>query len=118
YLLGHPDEAAVLLSIELCSLTIQADDFSIANIISSGLFGDGATAVLMVGKDHPLAGNGLLRVIDSQSIFFPNTEHVMGWEVVNSGLKIVLSADVAELAEVHLRPGIESFLGKHDLSIK
>jgi alkylresorcinol/alkylpyrone synthase len=117
YLRGHPDEVAVLLSIELCSLTIQPDDFSIANIISSGLFGDGAAAVLMVGEDHPRAGRGLPRVIDSRSIFFPNTEQVMGWEVGDRGLKIVLSADVAELAAVHLRPGVDAFLGEHGLSI-
>ncbi len=117
YLRGHPDQAAVLLSIELCSLTIQPDDFSIANIISSGLFGDGAAAVLMVGDDHPQAASGLPKVIDSRSIFFPNTEQVMGWEVGDGGLKIVLSADVAELAEAQLRPGVEGFLREHDLTI-
>jgi alkylresorcinol/alkylpyrone synthase len=116
YLRGHPDEAGILLSIELCSLTIQPDDFSIANIISSGLFGDGAAAVLMVGSNHPLADRGP-RVIDSRSFFFPNTEHVMGWDVVDSGLKISLSADVPELAEVNLRPGVEAFLGEHGLTI-
>ena len=118
YLRGHPDEAAVLLSIELCTLTIQPDDFSIANIISSGLFGDGTAAVLMVGDDHPQAGSGLPRVIDSRSIFFPNTEDIMGWEVGNSGLKILLSADVAQVAEVHLRPGVDAFLAEHGLSIE
>ncbi len=117
YLAGHPGEAAILLSIELCSLTIQSDDFSIANIISSGLFGDGSAAVLMVGKDHPQAGNGLPRVIDNRSIFFPNTEQVMGWDVGDRGLKIVLSAEVSELAEVHLRGGVEAFLAEHGLSI-
>ena len=117
YLRGHPNEAAVLLSIELCSLTIQPEDFSIANIISSGLFGDGAAAVLMLGKDHPQAGRGLPKVIDSRSIFFPDTERVMGWEVGGNGLRIVLSADVAELAEFHLRPGVDAFLGEHGLSI-
>lgn len=117
YLRGHSDEAAVLLSIELCSLTIQPEDFSIANIISSGLFGDGAAAVLMVGRDHPQAGRGLPRVIGSRSIFFPDTERVMGWEVGGNGLRIVLSADVAELAEFQLRPGVDAFLAEHGLSI-
>ncbi len=117
YLRGHPDEAAILLSIELCSLTIQQDDFSVANIISSALFGDGATALLMVGDDHPQAKGGLPRVLDSRSIFFPNTEHIMGWEVVDSGLRISLSADVTEIAEVQLRPGVEAFLAGHGLSI-
>ena len=55
YLKGYPDEAAILLSVELCSLTLQAEDLSVANIISSGLFGDGAAAVLLVGDKHALA---------------------------------------------------------------
>jgi alkylresorcinol/alkylpyrone synthase len=117
YLQGHPYEAAILLSIELCSLTIQQDDFSVANIISSALFGDGATAVLMVGDDRPQTRKGLPRVIDTRSIFFPNTEHIMGWDVVDSGLRISLSADVTEIAEVQLRPGVEAFLAGHGLSI-
>lgn len=118
YLRGHPDEAGILLSIELCSLTIQPDDFSVANIISSGLFGDGAAAVLMLGKDHPRARNGSPRVIDNRSILFPDTEYVMGWDVMDSGLKIVLSGDVPQLAETHLRPQVEAFLGEHGLSIQ
>lgn len=117
YLQGHPHEAAILLSIELCSLTIQPEDFSIANIISSGLFGDGSAAVLMVGDDHPQARSGLPRVIDTRSIFFRDTEGVMGWKVGDGGLKIVLSADVAGIAEAQLRPGVEAFLAGHGLSI-
>jgi alkylresorcinol/alkylpyrone synthase len=116
YLRGHPDEAAVLLSIELCTLTIQPEDFSIANIISSGLFGDGAAAVLMAGKDHSHAGGGLPQVIDTRSIFFPDTERVMGWDVGAGGLRIVLNAEVADLAEHHLRPGVDAFLGEHGLT--
>ena len=50
YLLGHPDGVAVLLAVELCSLTVQRDDPSIANLVASGLFGDGAAAVVMVGE--------------------------------------------------------------------
>src|ERR1044071_2267415 len=117
YLQGHPDEAVILFAIELCSLTIQRDDLSLANIVASGLFGDGAAAVLMVGDDHPRAQPGLPRVIDSQSQFFPETEHIMGWEVTNSGFKVLLSADIAELAHAAVRPIMESFLGRHNLTI-
>ena len=100
YLHGHPQQAVILLAVELCSLTIQRDDLSLANLVASGLFGDGAAAVLMVGDDHPLAEPGLPRVIDSQSQFFPQTEHIMGWDVTNSGFKVRLSADIAELAQI------------------
>jgi alkylresorcinol/alkylpyrone synthase len=117
YLKGHPREAALVLSIELCSLTFQNDDLTIANIVSSGLFGDGAAGVLMVGREHRLARGGLPEVQDSLSWFFPDTEQVMGWKVRDSGLQVVLSPDVAEVAEQNLRPAVEAFLQEHGLSI-
>ena len=117
YLQGHPDEAVILFAVELCSLTIQRDDLSMANLVASGLFGDGAAAVLMVGDNHPRASAGLPGVIDSQSHFFPQTEHIMGWQVTNSGFKVLLSADIARLAESEARPILEAFLGRHNLTI-
>lgn len=116
YLKGHPKEVALVLSIELCSLTFQSDDLTIANVVSSGLFGDGAAGVLMVGREHRLAEAGLPEVQDSLSWFFPDTEHIMGWNVRNSGLQVVLSADVATVAEQNLRPAVEAFLQDHGLS--
>ena len=107
----------ILFAVELCSLTVQRDDLSMANLVASGLFGDGAAAVLMVGDSHPRAEVGLPRVIDSQSQFFPETEHIMGWDVTNSGFKVMLSADIAQLAQSEVRPCMESFLGKHELTI-
>lgn len=117
YLQGHPEEVVILFAVELCSLTIQRDDLSMANLVASGLFGDGAAAVLIVGDDHPRAKSGLPRVIDSQSHFFPQTEHIMGWDVTNSGFKVKLSADIAQLAQSEVQPIMEAFLGKHDLTI-
>ena len=107
----------ILFAVELCSLTIQRDDLSMANLVASGLFGDGAVAVLMVGDDHPRAKSDLPRVIDAQSHFFPQTEHIMGWDVTNSGFKVMLSADIAQLAQSEVQPIMEAFLGKHDLTI-
>jgi alkylresorcinol/alkylpyrone synthase len=117
YLKGYPNHAAILLSIELCSLTLQKDDLSIENIVASGLFGDGAAAALLTGSDHPLSQKAGPHILDSISIFFPETEHVMGWDVRDSGLKVVLSSDVSEIAGRELKPAIESFLSRHNLSI-
>ena len=119
YLQGHPQEAVILFAVELCSLTIQRDDLSIANLVASGLFGDGSAAVLMVGDEHPLAERAqpMPRVIDSQSQFFPDTEHIMGWDVTNSGFKVLLSADIAGLAQSEVRPSLEDFLGRHGLTL-
>jgi alkylresorcinol/alkylpyrone synthase len=123
YLRAYPEEAALLLSVELCSLTFRSDDPSIANIVSSGLFGDGAAAVLMVGAHHRLASGAptLLgeahppRVIDTRSEFFPGTERVMGWDVEDSGFKVVLSADVPDVVRKHVPPAVDGFLHDHGL---
>jgi alkylresorcinol/alkylpyrone synthase len=98
YLLGHPDEVAVLLSVELCSLTLQPDDVSMANIVASGLFGDGAAAVVMVGERRAerMGINGP-RVISSRSRMYPDTEETMGWDIGGSGFRIVLSDSVSEV---------------------
>ncbi len=114
YLQGHPSEAAVLLAVELCSLTLQQDDLSVANIVSSGLFGDGAAAVLMVGDEHPLASGP--RVVDSRSVFFPDSEDVMGWTISQDGFGVVLSPDVPLYARDHLPPAIREFLQEHSLT--
>jgi alkylresorcinol/alkylpyrone synthase len=119
YLLGHPDEVAVLLSVELCSLTFQRDDDSTANLVASGLFGDGSAAVVLVGE-HRAAELGLdaaPRVVATRSRFYPDTERVMGWDIGGSGFRIVLAATVADVVQAYLGDDVESFLGDHDLKI-
>lgn len=118
YLRAFPREAAALVSVELCSLTVQRNDASVANVISSGLFGDGAAAVVLVGAEHPLAQRGGPRVLDSLSRFFPNTERVMGWDVVDSGFKIVLSPDVPAIAREGIAPLVDDLLAPHGLTRK
>ncbi|MDB4991468.1 MAG: Chalcone synthase [Myxococcaceae bacterium] len=116
YLRAFPTEAALLLSVELCSLTVQRDDPSVANLISTGLFGDGAAAVLLVGAEHPLAPQARPCIIDSRSMFFPGTESVMGWDMVDSGFKIVLSPEVPQLAREQVPKLIDDLLAKNGLS--
>ncbi|MDX1530271.1 MAG: 3-oxoacyl-[acyl-carrier-protein] synthase III C-terminal domain-containing protein [Rhodothermales bacterium] len=116
YLRGHPDEAAVLLVEEFCSLTIQKHDVSIANLIACGLFGDAAAAVLLVGDAHPLAESGP-EVVATRSVFFPDSEHYMGWEIKDSGMRVLLSADVPGAVEADLRPQLEPFLGEHGVGV-
>jgi alkylresorcinol/alkylpyrone synthase len=115
YLAGHPTEVAVLLSVELCSLTLQRDDETMANFVATGLFGDGATAVVMVGDEHPKARGA--KVIDTRSAFYPDTSEVIGWNVGGGGFEIVLTSGVADVIEKHFPADVESFLGHHDLAI-
>jgi len=117
-LAGDPGAVGVLLSVELCSLTIQHDDASIANLVGSGLFGDGAAAVVLVGDERASAlGVTGPTVLATRSRLYPDTERVMGWDIGGSGFRIVLAASVAEVVEEHLGHDVTAFLGDHDLKI-
>ena len=116
YLRAYPEQVAMLLSVELCSLTFQRDDASVANLISTGLFGDGAAAVLMAGAAHPLAARAKPSVLDSCAAFFPDSERLMGWDVVDTGFKVVLDPKVPELVERELPRLIDPFLSAHGLA--
>ncbi|MBB5788843.1 alkylresorcinol/alkylpyrone synthase [Jiangella mangrovi] len=115
YLLGHPRDVAVLLSVELCSLTVQRADASIPNLVASGLFGDGAAAVVAVGAERaggldPPPGRVRPAVLASRSRLYEDTERTMGWDVGASGLRIVLSADVPDLVRGHVGADVDGFL--------
>ena len=114
YLRAFPGQVAVLLSVELCSLTLQAGDLSVANLIASGLFGDGAAAAVLVGGDHQAAPDGP-RVLATRSVFYPHSEDVMGWDVTERGFRVVLSADVPKVVQRHIRADVDSFLTDHGL---
>ena len=113
YLRAFPHEVALLLSVELCSLTFQRDDVSIANAIATGLFGDGSAAVILTGAARSEATGP--RILATRSIFYPETEHVMGWRIGEEGFRIVLTGDVPRLAREHIGPDIDAFLSAHGL---
>jgi alkylresorcinol/alkylpyrone synthase len=113
YVTAHPGQIAVLLSVELCSLTIQRDDLSTANLISSGLFGDGAAAVIVAGADCGLPGPAILA---TQSVFYPDTEEMMGWDISEKGFRIVLSREVPNLVRKNLRHDVDDFLASRGLT--
>jgi alkylresorcinol/alkylpyrone synthase len=104
YVRAFPDETALLLSVELCSLTLQRRDLSIPNIIATGLFGDGAAAVAV-----SRSGSGP-RIVASRSIFYSDTERVMGWDITKEGFSVVLSAEIPELVRREVRKDVDLFL--------
>ncbi|PZR55199.1 type III polyketide synthase [Xylanimonas oleitrophica] len=121
YLAGHPRGVALLVSVELCSLTLQQGDGSTANMVASGLFGDGAAAVVVVGDEHPLAGRAghgarTATVVGTRSCLYPGTAGELGWEVRDSGFGIVLSARLPELLGAHLLGDVKGLLAEHGLT--
>lgn len=116
YLNGHPKEAALLLATELCSLTFQFSDKSVANLVGTSLFADGSAAVLMLGREHPLASQGQFKILDGQSFFYPDTERIMGWDIVSTGFQIVLSGDVPKIVVEQVKPNLQEFLANNKMA--
>ena len=113
YVRAFPNQAAALISVELCSLTWQRDDLSVANLISSALFGDGAAAVIVAGSELKTGGP---QVLDSCSSFYPDTQDVMGWDISEKGFRIVLSPSVPDMVFQHLSDDVNLFLKSNGLS--
>jgi len=116
YLVGHPDDVAVLVSAELCSLTVQRDDVSVPNLVASGLFGDGAAAVVAVGSGRDPMGAGQVSVLGSRSRLYPDSERTMGWDVTSGGLRIVLDANVPDLVRTYVGGDVDAFLADAGLT--
>ncbi|MGH9713887.1 MAG: type III polyketide synthase [Candidatus Acidiferrales bacterium] len=112
YVRGYPDQAAALLSVELCSLTLQRQDLSMAHLISALLFGDGAAATIVVGSEVDSDGPEILA---TKSIFYPDTERVMGWDISEKGFRIVLSPEVPDTVIKHLGVDVDAFLDEQGL---
>jgi alkylresorcinol/alkylpyrone synthase len=117
YVRAYPKQAAALVSVELCSLTLQREDLSVANLISSGLFADGAAAVIVTGEDiASLNGQSSGPAIRAtRSIFYPNTEDMMGWNISEKGFRILLSTEVPNLIRQNLGRDVDAFLADQGL---
>lgn len=112
YVRAFPDQIAAVLSVELCSLTWRRDDLSPANMVATALFGDGAAAVVVAGSGTRFRGP---EVLATRSVFYPDSEEVMGWDISEQGFRIVLSPRVSQVIERHLRTDVDAFLADQGL---
>lgn len=113
YLVGHPGGIAALVTVELCSLTVQRDDTSVPNLVASGLFGDGAAAVVARGGTGERAP---VEVVASRSRLYPDSERTMGFDVSHRGLRIVLDAQVPTIVGRYIGEDVDGFLTAHGLT--
>lgn len=126
YVRAYPDQYAAVVAVELCSFTFQRDDFSMANLISTALFGDGAVAAIVAGDRcgvSPAAGLHAspaqipsAQIVDTRAAFYPGTEDVMGWDISEKGFHIVLSPSVPGVIREHLREDTDAFLAGRGLT--
>lgn len=118
YVRAFPQSKALLLAVELCSLTFRRSDQSKSNLVATSLFGDGAAAVLLAGSEALDRNASYPRILDGLSTTWPDSLDIMGWEVADDGLKVVFSKDIPSLVQREVRPVAEQFLTQWDLSLK
>ncbi len=110
-----PGRTVLLVAVELCSLTFQRNDFSKSNLVGAGIFADGAAAAVIAAD-----GEGP-EILGTHSTLFADTEDIMGWDVVATGLKVRFSRDIPTFVRTYL-PGLSAAacrrwgLARQDLS--
>jgi alkylresorcinol/alkylpyrone synthase len=120
YLRGAPDDVAVLVSVELCSLTFPAVKPTVSGLVGTAMFGDGAAAVVAIGdrraeQDEQVRASGP-DILDSRSRLYPASLHIMGWNVSPAGLRLVMSPELTTVIERYLADDVGAFLAAHGLS--
>lgn len=114
FLQANPGKRAAVIAVESPTATFQLDDYSMANIVSAAIFGDGAACVLLSSHEED---NGPT-IVDEAMYHFYDAIQMMGFELTNKGLKMVLDIEVPETIAAHFPAIIHPFLAQNKLSIE
>lgn len=114
FIKANPGSKGAIVAVELPSITFQKDDMSMENLVSTAIFADGAAAVILSDEKHIFAP----AIVDTDMYHFPNTTHLMGYELRNSGLKIVLDRDVPDTIQEHFEKLFLPFLNRNGLGVE
>jgi alkylresorcinol/alkylpyrone synthase len=120
WLKAHPEKTALVIALELCSLTFVKNDLSKSNFIATALFGDGCGAVIMAGDDHESIQRSRRRLsIEAAGAYtWRDSLDVMGWKVSDSGLQVVFSKSIPQIVMQSARPAVENVLGPKGLTTR
>ncbi|WP_243735234.1 type III polyketide synthase [Paenibacillus turpanensis] len=112
YVKAFPTHRCLVVAVELCSLTFLPNDRSKSNIVATCLFGDGAAAVLVCGDEtEPKRSSPLrLELLGSQSTTWKDSLDIMGWDIVDEGMKVVFSRDIPSLVRKEIHPNVEELV--------
>jgi alkylresorcinol/alkylpyrone synthase len=114
FLKTNPGKRAAVIAVEAPSATFQHEDFSMTNIVSAAIFGDGAACVLLSSHEDDQGPE----IIAEEMYHFYNAERMMGFDLTNSGLKMVLDIAVPENIESHFPDIVHPFLAKSNMKIE
>ena len=113
FLRANPNKRAAVIAVEAPTATFQLDDYSMPNIVSAAIFGDGAACCLLSSYEEDMGPE----VLDEQMYHFYDAEHMMGFKLTNGGLKMILDIEVPATIASHFDAIIHPFLEKNKLDI-
>ncbi|NJY62441.1 type III polyketide synthase [Salinimicrobium sp. CDJ15-81-2] len=114
FLKANKNKRAAVIAVESPTATLQLEDFSMANMVSAAIFGDGAACVLL-SSEEDVEGP---EIIGEEMYHFFDATHMMGFDLTNDGLKMVLDPEVPQTIADHFPQIIHPFLEKHNSSIE
>ncbi|MBO0685740.1 MAG: type III polyketide synthase [Candidatus Dormibacteraeota bacterium] len=107
HLAAFPEDRVLVVAVELASLSFHPGDRSLDNLTASMVFGDGAGAAVLA------AGRRGLRVVAAESRLLPDSEHVLGFDLRDTGFHVVLDRRLPHLIEPRLGPMVADFRRRH-----
>lgn len=114
FLKSNPGKRIALVTVESPTATFQLNDYSMANMVSAAIFGDGAACVLLSSEENAVGP----RIIGQGMYHFENATHMMGFDLTNHGLKMILDPTVPETISSHFSDIVHPFLRQHASSIE
>ncbi|MEM9362111.1 MAG: 3-oxoacyl-[acyl-carrier-protein] synthase III C-terminal domain-containing protein [Bacteroidota bacterium] len=114
FLRANPGKRAAVVAVESPTATFQLNDFSMANMVSAAIFGDGAACTLLSSEEEAEGPE----IIGEEMYHFKNATHLMGFDLTNTGLKMILDPAVPEMISSHFPDIVHPFLKNHDTSIE
>ena len=113
FLKANPGKRAAVIAVESPTATFQLNDFSMPNIVSAAIFGDGSACCLLSSYEEDYGPE----ILDEEMYHFYDAEHMMGFKLTTSGLQMVLDVEVPETISSHFGDIIHPFLKKNNLEI-
>jgi len=114
FLEANPGKRAAVIAIESPTATFQLDDYSMPNIVSAAIFGDGAACAILSSHEE----DGGPQIIGDGMYHFYEAEHLMGFKLTNTGLQMVLDVEVPNTIAAHFPAIIHPFLDKYGYRIE
>ena len=114
FLKANPGKRAAVIALEAPTATFQLEDFSMVNIVSAAIFGDGAACVLMSSKEEDAGPE----IVADEMYHFYDATNMMGFKLVNTGLQMILDKSVPEKIAEHFPAIVHPFLEKNNLKIE